>query len=196
MRLIVGLGNPGKQYAGSRHNIGFMVIEMLAKIFPVSPLPPNNWSHLCQASIQGQSVLLVQPQTYMNRSGIAVKEVLRQYQESPEQIIVIYDDLDLDVGRLRIRTRGGHGGHKGAKSIIEHLETNEFARIRIGIGRPHSEESPQGSLMRNDVVDYVLQPFQQDEQEIINAVMKRSIDAVELIVTDQINMAMNLHNRG
>ncbi len=195
MRLIIGLGNPGEQYANSRHNVGFMVIEMLAATFPISRLSPNNWSHLFQANVQGQPVLLVQPQTYMNRSGIAVEEVLHQYQTSPEDMIVIYDDLDLDVGRLRIRTHGGHGGHKGAKSIIEHLETNEFARIRIGIGRPSSQESQQGQFVRDSVVDYVLQPFQQDEQPIINEVMKRAVDAVGLIIKDQVSMAMNLYNR-
>jgi PTH1 family peptidyl-tRNA hydrolase len=131
----------------------------------------------------------------MNRSGFAVKEVLRQYEEFAEHIIVIYDDLDLDLGRLRIRTRGGHGGHKGVQSIIEHLKTDEFIRIRIGIGHPHSKEVPQEIQLREDVTDYVLQPFQQDEYSTVNDVMKRSVKAIELIVTNQLAMAMNRYNR-
>jgi PTH1 family peptidyl-tRNA hydrolase len=195
MRLIIGLGNPGRQYAITRHNIGFMLIDLLANTFRASSLPANKWSQLRRANIRGEQVLLVQPQTYMNRSGIAVKEVVDQYQTSPEHLIVIYDDLDLEVGRLRIRSRGGHGGHKGVESIIEHLETNEFTRLRFGIGRPQAEGSQQARPDRNHVVDYVLEPFQQDEQKIITETMGRSVDAIVLILNDQIDRAMNLYNR-
>ncbi len=195
MRLIVGLGNPGEQYAESRHNVGFMVVDRLAEMFRSSPGFSYQCSHLCRAIIQQQEVLLIQPQTYMNRSGLAVKEVLQHYQELSEQLIIIYDDLDLVPGRLRIRTRGGHGGHKGARSIIEHLDTNEFVRIRIGIGRPHTEDSEQQSSERDAVVDYVLETFQDDELEIIEAVIARSVKAVQLIVAGQISQSMNLYNR-
>ena len=132
---------------------------------------------------------------YMNRSGIAVQRVLSQYAESPENLVVIYDDLDLDVGRLRIRKRGGHGGHKGLQSIIEQLATKEFVRIRMGIGRPAQTEHPDKQMLQEKVVDYVLQPFDQDEQPLIRDSLKRSVEAIKLIVADQLDTAMNLYNR-
>ncbi|GAK50736.1 peptidyl-tRNA hydrolase [Candidatus Moduliflexus flocculans] len=184
MWLIVGLGNPGRQYAETRHNVGFMVTDMLAEHFPVSSRRSDAGYSLRAITLQQQDALLIQPHTYMNLSGVAVEAVLRQYDESPAQMIVVYDDLDLAPGRLRIRTKGGHGGHKGVKSIIEHLSTQEFLRIRIGIGRP-----------QDDVVDYVLQPFLQEERPVIGEVMRQAIHAIELIVSGQIAMAMNLYNR-
>ena len=195
MWLVVGLGNPGEEYAKTRHNIGFMLIDLIQKTFPVSPFQQNQWSYLRQANIKNTNVLLVQPQTYMNRSGLAVEEVLQQYDETPDHLIVIYDDLDLEPGRLRIRPRGGHGGHRGIKSIIEHLGTNQFVRMRIGIGRPQFDATQQEPSSRQHVVDYVLQPFQQDEQLIITEVMTRSVSAIEYIVSEQIQIAMNLYNR-
>jgi PTH1 family peptidyl-tRNA hydrolase len=131
----------------------------------------------------------------MNRSGLAVKEVLERYQQLPEELIINYDDLDLELGRLRIRTQGGHGGHKGVKSIIELLGTPEFVRIRIGIGRPCPDESGQQASERGHVVDYVLESFQDDEMKLIEKVITRSVEAVQLIVTGQINNAMNVYNR-
>ena len=198
MWLIVGLGNPGRQYADTRHNVGFMVTDMLAERFPVSSRRSDAKSSLRAISLQRQDALLIQPQTYMNLSGAAVEPVLRQYDESPTHVIVIYDDLDLAPGRLRIRTRGGHGGHKGVKSIIEHLATQDFLRIRIGIGRPQNDTPDQTSTSqdhRDNVVDYVLQPFSQEELPMIGEVMRQTIHAIELIVTDQTAMAMNLYNR-
>jgi PTH1 family peptidyl-tRNA hydrolase len=131
----------------------------------------------------------------MNRSGIAVREVLHRYQETPENVVVIYDDLDLNVGRLRIRQQGGHGGHKGIKSIIEDLNTHEFVRIKIGIGRPDSATIPEGESVQEHIVEYVLQPFQQDEQPIITEVLKRCVEAIKLIIADQLDAAMNRYNR-
>ena len=195
MWLIVGLGNPGRQYAETRHNVGFMVTDMLAEQFPVSSRRSDAGYSLRAISLQQQDVLLILPHTYMNLSGLAVETVLRQYDESPARLIVIYDDLDLVPGRLRIRTRGGHGGHKGVKSIIEHLSTQEFLRMRIGIGRPQNDIPDQISESRNSVVDYVLQPFLQEERPIIGEVMRQTIHAIELIVTAQAAMAMNLYNR-
>jgi PTH1 family peptidyl-tRNA hydrolase len=195
MKLIVGLGNPGSQYAKTRHNIGFMVVDLVVATFPTRALQSDKMTQLYQAPIQDQQVLLIKPQTYMNRSGIAVQKVLHQYQESAENLVVIYDDLDLAIGRLRIRKRGGHGGHKGLKSIIEHLETNEFVRIRMGIGRPDPAQNLEEQSWREHVVEYVLQPFQQDEQPIINDALKRSIEAIKLIVADQPDTAMNIYNR-
>jgi PTH1 family peptidyl-tRNA hydrolase len=195
MKLIVGLGNPGSQYAATRHNVGFMVLDMLARSFPVSRVQSDNIAHLYRTNILNQCVLLIKPQTYMNRSGIAVWEVLQRCQESPENIVVIYDDLDLDVGRLRIRKQGGYGGHKGLKSIIEHLGTSEFVRIRVGIGRPDPATISEETVLQDSIVEYVLQPFQQDEQPVITEVLKRCVEAIELILVDQLDMAMNRYNR-
>ena len=195
MKLIVGLGNPGSQYAETRHNIGFMVVDRMVTTFSVRTLQANALAQLYQATIQNQPVLLIKPQTYMNRSGIAVQRVLRQYTESPENLVVIYDDLDLEVGRLRIRKRGGPGGHKGLRSIIEHLGTYEFVRIRMGIGRPVPARNSEDQSRQEDVVEYVLQPFQQNEHPIINEAITRSIEALKLIVADQLDPAMNLYNR-
>jgi PTH1 family peptidyl-tRNA hydrolase len=195
MKLLVGLGNPGNAYAETRHNIGFMVVDLLAKTFPVSLCQNTQWFHLRRITLHHQHLFLIQPQTYMNRSGLAVEQVLRHYQGLSEHLVVIYDDLDLQLGRLRIRPRGGHGGHKGVKSLIEHLGTQEFIRIRIGIGRPRPEQSRQASRLREEVVDYVLQPFQPDELTIVNDVMTRAIKAIDLIVHNQLARAMNLYNR-
>ncbi len=195
MWLIVGLGNPGCQYVETRHNVGFMVTDMLAEHFPVSSRRADAEYSLRAISLQRQDALLIQPHTYMNLSGVAVEAVLRQYDESPAHLIVIYDDLDLAPGRLRIRTRGGHGGHNGVKSIIEHLSTQEFLRIRIGIGRPQNDMSDSTSESRDTVVDHVLQPFSQEERSIIGEVMQQAVHAIELIVTGQTAMSMNLYNR-
>jgi len=195
MKLIVGLGNPGRQYAKTRHNVGFMALDMLAEVFPVSAVQSDNLARLCRTNIHNQRVLLIKPQAYMNRSGIAVREVLLRYQESPDNLVVIYDDLDLGVGRLRIRKQGGHGGHKGIKSIIDYLETSEFARIRIGIGRPDPAKIPEENSLQESIVEYVLQPFHQDEQPIITEVLKRSVAAIKLIIADQLDTAMNMYNR-
>ena len=195
MWLIVGLGNPGRQYADTRHNVGFMVTDMLAERFPVSSQHADATYSLRVISLQRQDALLIQPQTYMNLSGAAVETALRQHEESPAHLIVIYDDLDLAPGRLRIRTRGGHGGHKGVKSIIEHVSTQEFLRIRIGIGRPQNDRPDSPSETRNSVADYVLEPFLQEENPIIREVMRQAVHAIELIVADQTEMAMNFYNR-
>ncbi len=196
MWCIVGLGNPGEQYAATRHNVGFMVLDLLAEKFPVSCYHIEPDYHLREITIRHQRVLLVQPQTFMNRSGLAVEKVLRSYHESPEHLIVLYDDLDLMPGRMRIRARGGDGGHKGVKSLIEYLDTNQFIRLRIGIGRPQPDQaSPQSPGIREGVVEYVLQTFQQEELPIVREVMQQAVQAIELLVADQIAMAMNLYNR-
>ena len=172
-----------------------MAIDLLAEMFPISHRHFQHWSYLYWIDLHAQRVLLIQPHTYMNRSGFAVEKIMHQYEEPLEHLIVIYDDLDLEPGRLRIRKRGGHGGHKGVQSLIEHLGTETFIRIRIGIGRPCSEVSVSEPRSRGDVIDYVLQPFQSEEYALVNKAMKRSIHAIELIVTNQIATAMNLYNR-
>jgi PTH1 family peptidyl-tRNA hydrolase len=195
VRLIVGLGNPGCQYASTRHNIGFMAIDSVFEMFPGTTIQSDNRAHFYQTEIHNQRILLLKPQLYMNRSGIAVREILQRYEESPEHIIVIYDDLDLAVGRLRIRKKGGHGGHKGLKSIIECLETKKILRIRMGIGRPERPVIVDKEAWQNQIVNYVLQPFGQDEQPLINVALKRCVEAIELIVVNQTETAMNTYHR-
>jgi PTH1 family peptidyl-tRNA hydrolase len=196
MKLLVGLGNPGSQYAATRHNIGFMVLDRIAELFPVRRLRSDKVVHLGQTSIDRHQILLIKPQTYMNLSGIAVQEVMQRYHEPPASVVVIYDDLDLNVGQLRIRRRGGHGGHKGVQSVMDHLETQAFIRLRMGIGRPDPATFPQQMSMRERVVEYVLQPFCQEEQPVMAEAITRAVEAIKLIVTDQLETAMNRYNRG
>lgn len=194
MKLIVGLGNPGSQYANTRHNIGFMVIDRLARLFPVSRIQYASWGVFQYSRIQQQDVLLLQPLTYMNRSGIAVDLALSECHESADHLVVIYDDLDLDLGRIRIRPRGGHGGHRGMKSIIDRLGMSQFVRMRLGIGRPPARDDVQEDDTAA-VVQYVLQPFQPQEQSIVSDVITRTTQAIQLIVDDQLYQAMNEFNR-
>jgi PTH1 family peptidyl-tRNA hydrolase len=172
-----------------------MITDLLAETFPISCQHDEDNYRSRQISIQHQKVLLIQPQTFMNCSGFAVEKVMQKYDVSPEHLIVIYDDLDLAQGRLRIRSRGGHGGHKGVKSLIEYLDTNEFIRIRIGIGRPQGEALQSAPSSREDIVDYVLQPFQHEEYTTVKEVMRQAVKAIELIIEGQMAMAMNLYNR-
>jgi PTH1 family peptidyl-tRNA hydrolase len=210
MKLLVGLGNPGSRYADTRHNIGFMVIEQVARKFPGQHIMSDAEVDVYQTTIDRNRVLLLRPQTYMNLSGIAVQRVVEEYAIDIHDLTVIYDDLDLNVGRLRIRKKGGHGGHKGVRSIIEHLETPHFVRLRMGIGRPNATRAdeadgsfadmPSGDDLFVDVaaqqsiVEYVLQPFTQAEQPIIREAVERAVDAIGLIAADQVDAAMNLYN--
>lgn len=197
MWFIAGLGNPGTQYADTRHNVGFMLADLLAERFASSSQQTTPSYRVRQTTILDHSALLIQPLTYMNLSGLAVAELLHQKNGSSERLIVIYDDLDLPLGALRIRPRGGHGGHNGVKSIIENLDTNAFIRIRIGIGHPRNRNEQDTNERRGgeDVVDYVLQAFQQDEIEPLQKVLHQAVEAIELIVAGQIEKAMNLYNR-
>lgn len=195
MKLLVGLGNPGSRYANTRHNIGFMVLDQMAGKFPIQPIRSDTLVDMYQTTIEEHRVLLLKPQTYMNLSGIAVRFAMQEYDIAPQEMIVVYDDLDLRVGRLRIRKQGGHGGHKGVRSIIEHLDTRYFLRVRMGIGRPDATFEIHEDSPRDQIVDYVLQPFRQDEQSAIDNALKRAVEAITLIVTDNVDGAMNVYNR-
>lgn len=186
MFLVVGLGNPGREYANTRHNIGFRCVDALAARHSLSfEDKKKSKAKIALGSIQGQRVLLAKPQTYMNLSGSAVQGLAAFYQIPPAQMMVIFDDLDLPVGTLRIRSKGGSGGHKGVTNIIQRLGTQGFSRIRVGIGRPDTPVDP---------ASYVLQPFEgSDEVEIAEAV-ERVILAVETWLTDGIDLAMNRYN--
>ncbi|HID65408.1 MAG TPA: aminoacyl-tRNA hydrolase, partial [Aquificaceae bacterium] len=150
IRLLVGLGNPGKEYEKTRHNVGFMVIDELVKSLRAKKPSEEALSLVYKIRIGGKEVFLAKPLTYMNNSGAAVYNLLEEYGLSPEQMIVIYDDLDLPLGTIRLRLKGSSGGHKGVESIIKYIGTQNFPRLRIGIGRPKKKE---------DVVKYVLSPF-------------------------------------
>ncbi|MDO8585689.1 MAG: aminoacyl-tRNA hydrolase [Armatimonadota bacterium] len=184
MKLIVGIGNPGRRYARTRHNVGFDVIDLLAKAHHIRVLRRCCRALIGQGVVAGQEVVMVKPQTYVNLSGGAVAELARRYGAGTEDVLVIVDDADLPVGRIRIRTGGSSGGHKGLKSIIDHLRTQEFPRIRIGIG-----------TMRGDAVDYVLSKFSRADQPLIRSAMRTAAEAVEMLLAEGIEPAMNKYNR-
>lgn len=186
MELIVGLGNPGKEYESSRHNVGFLVVSRLAKAHGI-PLNERKYkSRWGKGHIDHHPVILAKPHTYMNLSGGAVERLLAACALTPRQLIVIHDDLDLPFGRIKIKEQGGNGGHKGIQSIMHALGTGDFPRIRVGIGRP-----PDGL----DAADFVLQPFDEIERRSLNEVIARSREALELLLEQGIQAAMNHYNR-
>jgi len=185
MYLIAGLGNPTREYAGTRHNIGYDTITRLCDEYRIS-LDIKKHKGLCgKGVIGGEKVILVQPLTYMNLSGDCIKEAADFYKIDPSHIIVIYDDISLPVGKLRVRAKGSAGGHNGMKSIIARLGTEEFLRVRIGIG-----EKPSGW----DLADYVLGRFKTDELPLMREAVGNAAKACELILNEGIEIAMNRSN--
>jgi len=183
--LIVGLGNPGKKYSQTRHNVGFHIVDRLAVLENLSFDKRQNKALLARGTVQGVSIGLTKPQTFMNISGEAVAPLARFYKIEPAHIFVIYDDLDLPNAQLRIRMKGGAGGHKGMRSIIEHLGTQDFPRMRIGIGRPPG---------RMPVEAYVLQNFSVAQSEEMAVTREQAIDAIYALLTQGIEFAMNEFN--
>ncbi len=184
MKVIVGLGNPGKEYKDTRHNIGFMVLEELASRYPVEKQDSRFDAIIGHIRIGGEKVLLVKPLTYMNLSGQAVQPLLHWYKIDLNDLMVVYDDMDLAMGTLRIRKKGGNGGHNGIASISERLGSQDFARSRVGIGRPPSGQA----------VNWVLGRFTADEKEQLDIVVKNTADALEKWVRMGIDEAMNAYN--
>jgi PTH1 family peptidyl-tRNA hydrolase len=186
MYLVVGLGNPGRDYAETRHNAGFMAVEAVSRELGI----PFNTLECSSLVGRGKyavfDIVIAKPQTYMNRSGRAVKCLVEKYSIDVDKIILIYDDLDLPLGKIRIRPEGGSGGHKGVESVIRELGTDEFGRIRIGIGRP-----PAGNV---DVVEYVLSPFSNDEKELMEDTFRTSVEALKVIIKDGYQQAMSMFN--
>lgn len=186
MYIIVGLGNPTKEYAATRHNIGFDAITKIADDYNIS-LDMKKHKSLCgRGYIEGEKVVLVQPQTYMNLSGEAVRELKDFYKVDNSEIIIIYDDISLDVGQIRIRTKGSAGGHNGIKSIINHLGSDEFPRIKIGVG-----DKPKGW----DLADYVLGRFSGEEDIVMRDVLERTSKACKCMITEGLDVAMNQFNK-
>lgn len=183
MYIIAGLGNPGKEYTGTRHNVGYESLDCLAEKYNTKLNKLKFNSVYGETTINGEKVMLVKPVTYMNRSGIAIDEIMKFYKIPVENLIVIYDDIDIPVGTLRIRPNGSPGTHNGMKSIIQHVGTN-FPRIRIGIGR-----NPQ-----MDLADYVLQRFSKDDAEKIHPIMEKAVEAAIEIIKSNVDTAMQKYN--
>ena len=186
MKLIAGLGNPGKQYATSRHNIGFLVINRLAKANGIELKGRKFKSRLGKGEVEGQSVILAKPQTFMNLSGEAVSAITKYYKIIPQDIIIVHDDLDIPFGSLKIKTKGGSGGHRGLDSIIALLHDDRFLRVRIGIGKPPNEV---------DEADFVLSPFNDSESEELETVIDQANNCLGMLITHDPEFAMNKFHR-
>lgn len=183
MYLVVGLGNPGDRYDKTRHNIGFDVIDMCEKKYNFSINRTKFKGVYGESNIDNEKVIFLKPQTYMNLSGESVRSIIDFYKIPVENIIVIYDDISLEVGRLRIKARGSAGGHNGIKNIIAHLGTDSFPRIKVGIGQP-----------TYDLVEFVTDRFSIEDREIVEKSFEAAVDAVAVIIREGINSAMNKFN--
>ena len=185
MKIIAGLGNPGAEYAHTKHNVGFMLVDVLAEKLGAASWKEDFFSALTEVRIGGEKVFLVKPLTYMNNSGEALGPMLSYYKLDVDDLVVVHDDMDIPAGMVRIRRKGSSGGHNGIKSIIAHVGSEDFARVRIGIGRP-----PAGWT----VIHHVLAPFSTEDAPKIRAAIDYLLPAVESIVTDGVDFAMNRYN--
>lgn len=185
MKFIVGLGNPGPQYAGTRHNLGFMCIDELSRRWEVGLLDKRKHVVLGQGIFHDIEYVLAKPRTYMNHSGTAINYLLARFGGGANDLLIIYDDMDLPLGQIRIRPTGGSAGQKGAISIIETLGTTDFVRLRIGIGEPKNPE---------ETIPFLLSPFAANEQPMLRDVINKAASAVECLFIDGIDIAMNKYN--
>jgi PTH1 family peptidyl-tRNA hydrolase len=170
VKLIVGLGNPGSRYAATRHNVGFQVIDLLGATHRIALRGRLSTATYGEGTIAAQQVVLAKPLTYMNVSGQAVVDLCAHFCILPNDLIVVHDDLDLQLGRIKLKVKGGDAGHYGVRSVIEHLGTAEFRRIRVGIGRPAS---------RNEIVAFVLSPFTSDELPVVHDAIRSAVEKIE-----------------
>jgi len=185
-RLVVGLGNPGGGYARHRHNLGFMTLDRFAERHGFKFARQDAGAQVATGSFEGSPLTLAKPQKYMNLSGAVVRPLLRRYARGPADLIVVYDELDLPLGRLRVRKDGSHGGHNGMRDIIASLGSQDFTRVRLGIGRPPAGEDP---------AEYVLRSFTPDERPIVERMLDDAVAALEKILRDGVDSAMNEFNR-
>lgn len=185
MHIIAGLGNPGARYHMTRHNVGFDTIDFLAAQYRLAHFKSKHSALISEGMLQGEKVMLVKPQTYMNNSGESLAEILNYYKADPSRLIVIYDDIDLEAGKLRIRQKGGPGTHNGMRSVISLLGTEDFPRVRIGIGKP----DPQ-----MDLSDYVLSRFSEEERRLVNEAIEKAALAVSTMVCASVEVAMGKYN--
>lgn len=185
MYIIAGLGNPGSEYEYTRHNMGFRVIDVLAEEYNISVDEKKHKGLIGKGVIEGQKVVLVKPQTFMNLSGECIREVMNYYKETPENFIVVFDDISLDVGKLRVRPKGSAGGHNGIKNIIAQLGTEEFARVKFGVG-----DKPKGC----DLVNHVLGRFAKEDEELAKSRLKIAAEAIVCVMKEGCEAAMNKYN--
>ena len=185
MKVIAGLGNPGREYAQTKHNVGFLMVDALAAHLGVTEWREKYDALIARARIGSEAVLLVKPQTYMNESGRAIAPLMNIYKLAADDLIVAHDDMDIPVGSIRIRKKGSSGGHNGIKSILAQLGDEHFARIRIGIGRP---------LPGWTVVNHVLAPFPPEDAAKVSEAIRYLVPAIECIVTEDVDKAMNRYN--
>lgn len=193
MKLVAGLGNPGRRYERTRHNLGFMCISRLAREYGIRMDKSRGRARTGTGEICGREVLLARPQTFMNLSGQSVKLLMERFHVSPEELVVVYDDLDLPAGRIRVRHGGSSGGHKGIESIITETGIRDFDRVRIGIGRPPAVRE-NGGMTEDEVIDFVLSSFTPEEQVLIEKSIAAACEAVVSIVTEGVTAAMNRFN--
>jgi peptidyl-tRNA hydrolase, PTH1 family len=186
MEMIIGLGNPGQEYKDTRHNIGFKVVELMIHELGIKLDSKRFQSRNARTRLEGKDVIFLCPMTYMNLSGSSVRQCADYYKIDIEDILVIHDDLDLSVGRVKIARQGGAGGHKGVQSVINHLGGANFPRIRIGIGRPRSNEP---------IETFVLSPFYKDERDTAEEMIRIGAESCRLAITDGVEAAMNRINR-
>ena len=185
MHLVVGLGNPGSKYKKTRHNVGFMLIDNIADVYSISVSKKRPGIMFGRGSIAGMDVILAKPTSFMNNSGPPVKKLADYFDILKKYIIVIHDDIDLELGRIKIKEKGGHGGHNGIRSLVDVFKGGDFARLRIGIGRPGD---------KGHVADYVLSGFYKKDSKIIEQVITRARDAVVTILCNGIIDGMNNYN--
>ena len=184
IKLIVGLGNPGARYAKSRHNIGFLIVERFARAHALDFARKRFNAQIAEGTLGEQRILLCKPQTFMNSSGEAAGKLFAFYKVAPHDLLVVYDDLDLPLGKMRIRSRGSSGGHHGMESIIAHIGTSDYPRLRVGIGRPDPDAD----------IDHVLGNFDDDERTVMDETFARAVDAIDVWLSDGITVAMNRFN--
>ena len=186
MWAVVGLGNPGRRYSGTRHNVGFTFVRRVAKAWETKLRKRRFSSKIAEVEKENEKIMLVLPQTYMNNSGVAVKRIMEGRNIQSEQLLVVYDDLDIPLGEIRVRKRGSSGTHKGMRSIVQEIETTQFPRMRIGIG-----PLPAGE----DAVEYVLSCFDETEGVLLEESLKNAREALEMILDGRVEAAMNIYNQ-
>ena len=188
IKLVVGLGNPGKEYENTRHNVGFWLVDQLAHIHKQHFKSESKFlAEVCKVNISGHPVWLLKPQTYMNRSGQSIHKLANFYKIHPQEVLVVHDDLDLNPGISKFKTEGGHGGHNGLRDTINHLQTKQFNRLRIGIGHPGD---------RNQVSNFVLHPPAKNEHQLIDESISSALDVMNLIISGDHAATMNkLHSK-
>lgn len=193
MKLIVGLGNPGRRYAHNRHNIGFMCLNHFARTQGIRFDKKQGLARIGIGKVAGSEVILARPQTYMNSSGQSVSRLMQKFNVNLNDLLVICDDLDLPPGKIRIRQAGSSGGHKGIESIITYLGSQDFPRLRVGIGRPAVVESTS-EVTEADIVTYVLSDFTPSEKQTVNKIIPRVSEAILCFLTEGLTAAMNKYN--